>query len=99
MSEIVRAWKDETYRQNLSVEEQAMLPENPAGGFELTDAELEAVYGARRGEGIDIASVDLCSNGQVCKASAGDQSCVSVGAGSDCTDIPDSALAALIAAV
>jgi len=46
MSNVVRAWKDATYRQSLSAEEQAMLPENPAGGFELTDAELEAVYGA-----------------------------------------------------
>ena len=46
MSNIVRAWKDAAYRESLSAEEQAMLPENPAGAFELTDAELETVYGA-----------------------------------------------------
>jgi len=46
MSNIVRAWKDAAYRESLSAEEQGMLPENPAGGFELGDAELEAVYGA-----------------------------------------------------
>lgn len=44
--DIVRAWKDETYRSSLSTEEQAMLPENPAGALELSDAELEAVHGA-----------------------------------------------------
>jgi len=48
MSDIVRAWKDESYHQSLSVEQQSMLPTNPAGEIDLTDAELEAVYGARR---------------------------------------------------
>ena len=46
MSNIVRAWKDETYRQSLSVEELAVLPVNPVGEVELTDVELEAVSGA-----------------------------------------------------
>jgi mersacidin/lichenicidin family type 2 lantibiotic len=45
MSNIVRAWKDETYRQSLSAQEQAVLPVNPAGASELTDAQLVAVYG------------------------------------------------------
>ena len=45
--DIVRAWKDETYRASLSSEEQAMLPENPAGTLELSDAELGAVHGAQ----------------------------------------------------
>ena len=44
--DIIRAWKDEAYRASLSTEEQAMLPENPAGALELSDAELEAVHGA-----------------------------------------------------
>ena len=44
--DIVRAWKDEAYRQQLSSEEQAMLPANPAGSLELSDAELETVNGA-----------------------------------------------------
>jgi mersacidin/lichenicidin family type 2 lantibiotic len=46
MNNIARAWKDETYRQSLSVEEQAMLPANPAGEIELTEAELGAISGA-----------------------------------------------------
>jgi mersacidin/lichenicidin family type 2 lantibiotic len=44
--DIVRAWKDESYRSSLSSEELAMLPANPAGAFELSDAELEAIHGA-----------------------------------------------------
>ena len=43
--DIVRAWKDEAYRQSLSEEERLTLPENPVGEIELTDADLEAVYG------------------------------------------------------
>jgi mersacidin/lichenicidin family type 2 lantibiotic len=45
---IVRAWKDEEFRNSLSAEELALLPENPAGVIELEDAELEAVTGGRR---------------------------------------------------
>lgn len=43
-SNIVRAWKDEFYRQSLSDEERAQLPENPVGELELTDAELGSVF-------------------------------------------------------
>jgi mersacidin/lichenicidin family type 2 lantibiotic len=44
--DIVRAWKDEAYRSSLSAEEQAMLPENPAGVLELNEAELQTICGA-----------------------------------------------------
>ncbi len=53
MSNIVRAWKDETYRQSLSTEEQAMLPASPAGEIELTEAQLEAAFGGWGGYGGD----------------------------------------------
>jgi len=90
MNNVVRAWKDATYRQSLSAEEQAQLPENPAGGFELTDTELEAVYGAW-GEEEGAHSQDFCSNAQVCKISATNSTsefnCISVGIGSDCNSI------------
>ncbi len=49
--DIVRAWKDAQYRQSLSAEQQAMLPENPAGNFELTESELDAVSGGTLGLG------------------------------------------------
>src|SRR5690349_9158527 len=45
--DIVRAWKDATYRASLSAEEQAQLPTNPAGAVELSDAELATVHGAQ----------------------------------------------------
>jgi mersacidin/lichenicidin family type 2 lantibiotic len=43
--DIVRAWKDDAYRQNLSNEQRSQLPENPAGELELSDADLASVYG------------------------------------------------------
>jgi mersacidin/lichenicidin family type 2 lantibiotic len=49
--DIVRAWKDEAYRASLSQEEQTLLPENPVGALELSDAELEAVHGAHHHHG------------------------------------------------
>jgi len=42
---IIRAWKDPEYRRNLSPDQQALLPENPAGAIELTDDELEMATG------------------------------------------------------
>ncbi len=47
--DIVRAWKDAQYRQSLSAEQQALLPENPVGDFELTEDELDAVNGGGQG--------------------------------------------------
>jgi len=49
--DIVRAWKDETYRQTLSEEEVNALPANPAGESELVNAELESVNGGTAGFG------------------------------------------------
>jgi mersacidin/lichenicidin family type 2 lantibiotic len=42
---IIRAWKDEAFRQSLSDAERARLPQNPAGAVELTEAEAAAVEG------------------------------------------------------
>ena len=41
--DIVRAWKNETYRQSLNKKQRDRLPANPAG--ELTEAEMERVIG------------------------------------------------------
>ncbi|HLT34741.1 MAG TPA: mersacidin/lichenicidin family type 2 lantibiotic [Enhygromyxa sp.] len=38
--DIIRAWKDPSYRQSLSAAERALVPENPAGPVELYDADL-----------------------------------------------------------
>ena len=44
--DVIRAWKDESYRESLTPEQRAALPENPAGAIELTENELAAVDGA-----------------------------------------------------
>ncbi|MBF2004360.1 MAG: mersacidin/lichenicidin family type 2 lantibiotic [Chlorogloeopsis fritschii C42_A2020_084] len=46
--DIIRAWKDEEYRNSLSEEHRAQLPENPAGLIELTDAEIETINGGSK---------------------------------------------------
>ncbi len=43
--DIVRAWKDQDFRDSLSSEDRASLPANPAGMVELSDADLGKVSG------------------------------------------------------
>jgi mersacidin/lichenicidin family type 2 lantibiotic len=47
--EIVSSWKNEDYRLSLSIDEQALLPENPAGLIELSDQELLGIDGGTSG--------------------------------------------------
>ena len=54
--DVVRAWKDEMYRQTLNDEQLDALPANPAGGLELSDDDLEAVFGGGHGIGAASAS-------------------------------------------
>jgi mersacidin/lichenicidin family type 2 lantibiotic len=42
--DITRAWKDEDYRLSLSAEQLSAVPTHPAGE-ELSDTDLEAVFG------------------------------------------------------
>src|ERR1700682_2847178 len=44
---IVKAWKKPAYRNSLSQAERAALPANPAGGIEISDADLGKVAGGR----------------------------------------------------
>ncbi|WP_392534164.1 mersacidin/lichenicidin family type 2 lantibiotic [Nostoc sp. C117] len=46
-NDIIRAWKDEEYRKNLSEQQRSQLPENPAGIVELSDAQMESIAGGR----------------------------------------------------
>ena len=50
--DIVRAWKDESYRQSLSNEQRTMLPANPVG--ELSEAEMEMICGGGGGGGVPM---------------------------------------------
>ena len=43
--DIIRAWKDEDYRNSLSESARAALPAHPAGLVEIRDEDVEAVAG------------------------------------------------------
>ncbi|GCE46888.1 mersacidin/lichenicidin family type 2 lantibiotic [Thermosporothrix hazakensis] len=78
--DVVRAWKDEEYRNSLSAEELAMLPECPAGEMELTDADLEQVSGGchhHANQAISFGCVN--SAALACLQSALIGACVSAG--------------------
>ena len=53
-TDIVRAWKDEEYRNSLSPAELASLPANPAGSIELSDSDLGKISGG-------VLSLSLCT--------------------------------------
>jgi mersacidin/lichenicidin family type 2 lantibiotic len=42
---IVRAWRDAEYLAELTDDERALIPENPAGLVQLTDEALDNVVG------------------------------------------------------
>jgi len=57
-TKILHAWEEIAYQQSLSLEEQSLLPVDLADEIELTDADLEAVYGGLGGcliPGTDVA--------------------------------------------
>ena len=43
-SDIIRAWKDPSYRAGLSATQQAQLPAHPAGAIELAEPTLHAAW-------------------------------------------------------
>ena len=57
--DIVRAWKDEAYRQTLNEEQLSSLPAKPAG--ELSEDELSAVCGGYGGFGAASSSSAFAS--------------------------------------
>ena len=48
---IIRAWKDEDFRATLSAAQRKLLPENPAGDIQLSDADLRGVVGGTTTQG------------------------------------------------
>ncbi len=73
---VIKAWKDEKFRESLSAEDQALLPDNPAGFVELTDEDLESITGGVPTTG---SSPQICSctvtqtgTGAGCYCSCGD---------------------------
>ena len=59
---IVRSWKDETYRLGLNYKEREMLPDDPAGVIELTDADLVGING---GSVITVCSFMPCETSMI----------------------------------
>jgi mersacidin/lichenicidin family type 2 lantibiotic len=45
--DIVRAWKDPDYRLTMNDQDQAALPQHPAGMMELSDEALQEALGAQ----------------------------------------------------
>jgi mersacidin/lichenicidin family type 2 lantibiotic len=43
--DIIRAWKDENYRNSLSDEQRSQLPQNPAGIIDLSEEDMESIVG------------------------------------------------------
>jgi mersacidin/lichenicidin family type 2 lantibiotic len=59
--DIIRAWKDETYRQSLSEAERAQLPAHPAGLIALEDDDLGLVSGGLiTSTHSTVTTVDIC---------------------------------------
>jgi mersacidin/lichenicidin family type 2 lantibiotic len=65
MMDIIRAWKDEEYRLSLTEEQRALLPDNPAGLLELSDADLESVAGGIQSFMEFCTGIGECNNQQV----------------------------------
>lgn len=55
--DVIRAWKDPSYRATLSEEELASLPANPAGLTEVTDDQLRIA-----GSAAVITTAPTCTN-------------------------------------
>lgn len=58
--DVVRAWKDQNYRESLSSEQ---LPAHPAGELELSESDLQAVYGGDLGWSSALAGTSTFGNG------------------------------------
>ncbi len=61
--DIIRAWKDEEYRNSLSEEQRSQLPENPAGMIELSDEDMGSVVG---GDPVAAGGSQMCCNCSDC---------------------------------
>lgn len=69
--DVVRAWKDDTYRQGLSDEQLCTLPANPAGELELSETDLSSVSGGwgrvyNNSEALTITREDFHSYALIC---------------------------------
>lgn len=52
---VIRAWRDEEYRESLDAEQSAMLPESPVGAIDLTESEMAEAEGGASWDWGDFA--------------------------------------------
>ncbi len=77
--DIIRAWKDKQYRNSLNGEQQALLPENPAGQIDLNMDELEDVGGATPSTPVCSAIVSVIVSATIYQTVASVQSYINYG--------------------
>jgi mersacidin/lichenicidin family type 2 lantibiotic len=60
---IIRAWRDEEYRESLNAEQSAILPESPVGAIDLTEREMAQAEGGDWGDAyIEIFNASISSS-------------------------------------
>ena len=59
--QIVRAWKDESYRSSLTQEERAALPAHPAGTIEFVRGAVAAKTNGNKCGGGPVPTTQLCT--------------------------------------
>lgn len=64
--DIIRAWKDEDYRNSLSDEQQSQLPENPAGIIELPNEVTQSLAGGGFSKGFFCKGTPGITKGVIC---------------------------------
>jgi mersacidin/lichenicidin family type 2 lantibiotic len=64
--DIIRAWKDEDYRNSLSDEQRSQLPENPAGMIELPNEVTQTLAGGGVSQGFICKGTPGITHGLTC---------------------------------
>lgn len=64
--DIIRAWKDEDYRNSLTEEQKSQLPENPAGTIEFSDDDAQTIAGGGFTEGFFCKGYPGITEGVIC---------------------------------
>ena len=76
--DIIRAWKDENYRNSLSDEQRAQLPQNPAGIIDLSEEEMESIVGGLKNGslGLTLLGTGTGTTANVCNGCCFSLSCI-----------------------
>lgn len=65
IKDIIRAWKDASFRASLSEEQRALLPTNPIGAV-LSEEQLQAITGGMKNPCATDTSGCSCSGNEGC---------------------------------